>query len=297
MPQMTLVGEGGGEGPDVLLLHGLGSCRQDWQPQVDGLQDRYCLWRCDLRGQGDSPRTPPYDPATLAADVARWLDERGLGAVHVVGLSLGAMVALELALLMPTRVLSLVLINGWSDLRLRDANELRRFRLRRALVRWLGPTPLAWLLAGQLFPGSRHRVLRRRFRRRFIRNNRGDSYLGLLDALVHWSVRERLPAIRCPVLLVSTRQDYVPAWQRWAQFRGLPSVRLVSPRGHHAWPAEAPAACNALLAAFLASCRVPKRDALLTRDGAASGGGCPAETDCHPSAADNDAADGAAARP
>ena len=65
------------------------------------------------------------------------------------------------------------------------------------------------------------------------------------------SYYERLAAIRCPVLLVSTRQDYLPAWRRRDQFRGLPNARMVSPRGHHAWPAEEPAECNALLASFL----------------------------------------------
>lgn len=252
MQSMTLAGEGKGQGPDVLLLHGLGSCCQDWQPQIKGLAHRYRVWCCDLRGQGASPRRPPYDPATLAADVLQWLDEHGVGSVQVVGLSLGAIVAQELALLAPARVRSLVLINGWSDLRPQDADEHRWFRLRRALVQWLGPQVLAWLLAGQLFPGPRHRALRRLFRQRFVRNNRRDSYLGLLDALVRWSVRDRLAAIRCPVLLVSTRQDYLPVWQRRAQFRDLPNVRLVSPRGHHAWPAEEPAACNALLEDFLA---------------------------------------------
>ena len=80
MQVIKLAGEGWGEGPDVLLLHGLGSCRQDWQPQIKDLADRYRLWCCDLRGQGASPKQPPYDPATMAADVLRWLDDRGVGA-------------------------------------------------------------------------------------------------------------------------------------------------------------------------------------------------------------------------
>ena len=67
----------------------------------------------DHRGSGRSaPWLGPVSMAMLAADAARVLDDRGLDRAHVVGLSMGAMVALELALRMPSRVKSLVLVGG-----------------------------------------------------------------------------------------------------------------------------------------------------------------------------------------
>lgn len=67
----------------------------------------------DHRGTGRSGTWPaPVSMAMLAADAARVLDERGIRAAHVVGLSMGAMVALELAVRMPDRLKSLVLVGG-----------------------------------------------------------------------------------------------------------------------------------------------------------------------------------------
>jgi pimeloyl-ACP methyl ester carboxylesterase len=67
----------------------------------------------DHRGAGRSGTWPaPVSPAMLAADAARVLDERAIAAAHVVGLSMGAGIALELAVRMPWRVKSLVLVGG-----------------------------------------------------------------------------------------------------------------------------------------------------------------------------------------
>jgi pimeloyl-ACP methyl ester carboxylesterase len=67
----------------------------------------------DHRGTGRSGAWPaPVSVAMLASDAARVLDDRGVAAAHVVGLSMGAAVGLELALRMPSRVKSLVLVGG-----------------------------------------------------------------------------------------------------------------------------------------------------------------------------------------
>lgn len=67
----------------------------------------------DHRGTGRSgPWPAPVSMAMLAADAARVLDDLGVRAAHVVGLSMGAMVALELAVRMPDRLKSLVLVGG-----------------------------------------------------------------------------------------------------------------------------------------------------------------------------------------
>ncbi|MGN4959814.1 alpha/beta fold hydrolase [Aeromonas veronii] len=89
-----------GEGPLLLLLHGLGSSSLDWQAQIERFSEHYRVVALDLRGHGQSMQEGPFDVATLAADVVNWLDAQPEPA-WVVGLSLGAMVALELALQLP----------------------------------------------------------------------------------------------------------------------------------------------------------------------------------------------------
>ena len=67
----------------------------------------------DHRGAGRSAAwLGPVSIATLAADAARVLDDRGVDSAHVLGLSMGAGVALELAIRMPHRVRSLILVGG-----------------------------------------------------------------------------------------------------------------------------------------------------------------------------------------
>jgi pimeloyl-ACP methyl ester carboxylesterase len=110
-----------GTGPDdapprdvpVLLLHGLGGDRHSWAPLLDGLTATRDVLVAELPGFGVAPPLPDDvepSPAALAADVARALDGAGVEHVHVVGHSLGAWVALELAELAPGRVRSVVAI-------------------------------------------------------------------------------------------------------------------------------------------------------------------------------------------
>ena len=93
--------------PVVLLLHGLGSCADDWAPQIAALAPRYRVLAVDLPGHHRSarPRGAP-SVARMAADVEALLDRLAIPRAHVVGLSLGGCVALALTLHAPTRVRS-----------------------------------------------------------------------------------------------------------------------------------------------------------------------------------------------
>lgn len=141
-----------GEGPLLLLLHGLGSSSLDWQAQIERFSEQYRVVALDLRGHGQSMQEGPFDVATLAADVVNWLDEQPEPA-WVVGLSLGAMVALELALQLPHKVQGLVLVNGFSEFLLESPKEQERYAQRLKWLRWFGMRPLAWWLGRELFPG------------------------------------------------------------------------------------------------------------------------------------------------
>ncbi|WP_421290983.1 alpha/beta fold hydrolase [Aeromonas taiwanensis] len=235
-----------GEGPLLVLLHGLGSSSLDWQAQIEHFCDHYRVVALDLRGHGKSLQEGPFDVPTLAADVARWLDEQP-GPAWVVGLSLGAMVALELALQLPHKVQGLVLVNGFSEFLLETPKERERYAQRLKWLRWFGMRPLAWWLGRELFPGPELAPVRRTFRLRFVQNNRKKTYRALLDGLPGWSVRARLGNIRQPVAIVSTSHDYLPLAKRVEQFASLPNATIHTPEGHHAWPAENPAGFNHLL--------------------------------------------------
>jgi pimeloyl-ACP methyl ester carboxylesterase len=103
-----------GSGPAILLLHGVGGSHTIWNEVIPGLAKEFLVLAPDLRGHGRSPAPPgsQFTFAEMMGDVLRVLDERGVVAAHVVGVSGGALLALRLTLERPDRVRSLTMISG-----------------------------------------------------------------------------------------------------------------------------------------------------------------------------------------
>ena len=101
-----------GQGPHVLLIQGVGVIGEGWRPQIDALSKWYtCVW-FDNRGMGQSqPQGQgPLTVEQMAADAAAVMDAAGVQSAHVVGHSLGGLVATHLAATSPGRVKSLSLL-------------------------------------------------------------------------------------------------------------------------------------------------------------------------------------------
>ncbi len=97
---MDLVYERRGDGPPLVLLHGIGHRWQAWEPVIDRLAVRRDVIACDLPGFGRSPTLPagvPRTVDTLADAVADFCYRLGVERPHVAGNSLGGLLALELA--------------------------------------------------------------------------------------------------------------------------------------------------------------------------------------------------------
>ena len=107
---MKIAWERHGAGPPLLLIHGLGYARWGWEPVVEPLARTFDLLLFDNRGIGESDAPPgPYTAEELAADAVQVLDEAEVERAHVLGTSLGGMVAQELALSYPRRLDKLAL--------------------------------------------------------------------------------------------------------------------------------------------------------------------------------------------
>jgi 3-oxoadipate enol-lactonase len=99
-----------GAGPTVILVQGLGYGRWGWDPVLPGLADRFRVLTFDNRGIGESDVPEgPYTAREMADDVLQVLDEAGAARAHIVGASLGGMVAQEVAVVASDRVDRLVL--------------------------------------------------------------------------------------------------------------------------------------------------------------------------------------------
>lgn len=190
-----------GDGPPLVLLHGLGLDRTMWGPQVERFRRTHRVVTPDARGAGASGTLAAGVPvlATQAADVDALLEHLGVERAVVVGVSFGGVLAQELALRHPHRVAGLVVADSFGDTRL--AGRARRLGL--VLGTWLA-VPLLLLPAGLTAPAvartyarwplARAQVLRgyRRLRRR--ETARVRLALNRVDTV------SRLGGLSCPVL-------------------------------------------------------------------------------------------------
>ena len=101
-----------GEGPDLVLLHGLGATKASFYDTAAALSHCYRVHVPDLPGFGSSskPTTAPYDARYFAGIVSEMLDALGIERAHLVGNSLGGRVAIEVGLRHPDRVTGLGLL-------------------------------------------------------------------------------------------------------------------------------------------------------------------------------------------
>lgn len=97
-----------GEGPPLLLLHGLFGAGQNWGGIRRALAPRHRVLTPDLRNHGASPRAAAMDYATMASDIAETMDTAGVPRAAVLGHSMGGKVAMAFALAYPGRVDRLV---------------------------------------------------------------------------------------------------------------------------------------------------------------------------------------------
>src|SRR6201987_5727687 len=107
---VELYWESAGRGPPVLLIAGHGMTLDAWWRTVSTLAGSFRLLSFDNRDVGRSSRLPwPYGVPQMVDDAVAVLDAAGIGRAHIYGISLGGMVAQELALRHPHRVDALVL--------------------------------------------------------------------------------------------------------------------------------------------------------------------------------------------
>ncbi len=241
-----------GCGPAVLLLHGLGSHGGDWLFQTEALAPHYRVITLDLRGHGQSRAVSEVTIEEMAEDVWALSEVLKLDSLHLVGFSLGGMVALQFALGHPQRLRSLCLINSGPYAAASRSRRYRELLLRTAVVRFMGMPRLAAVIASRLFPEPGQESLARQ-----LTAHMGEmsprSYLACMRALLRWDVSAHLAQIHTPTLILASDQDYTsPEFkQHYAASMQRAQVRIVS-HSRHAMPLDQPEAVNAHLLRFLA---------------------------------------------
>ena len=241
-----------GSGDVIVFLHGLGSCGEDWVFQTAFFCATYRVLAPDLRGHGRSSKPAgPYSIALFASDVAAMLDALSIGRAHVVGLSLGGLVALQMALDFPDRVRSLALTNAFAHLLSVDAARLARLAWRGVISLALPLDRSAQHVARSLFPFPHQAELRRLTAARIAANDRA-AYRASIAAIRRFDSRRHLHRVARPVLIVTGDRDRtVPRSLQRRLAQSIPGARweIVRDSGH-ATPIDQPEAYNTMLASF-----------------------------------------------
>jgi pimeloyl-ACP methyl ester carboxylesterase len=251
-----------GEGPPMVLLHGLGGSWQNWLETIPHFARRFRVIAPDLPGFGASPMPagsisiPGYGRTVCAL-----MEALGVESAVVVGNSMGGFIGIELAVRFPERVERLVLVSAVGI-----AIEHQRREPVRTVARSLE--------LFSVWAGSRADVLARRPRLRRllmatsaahperlpaplaaeqIRANGKPGWLGAFDALLSYRIRDRLGEIVCPTLIVWGERDrMVPVRDADELERAIPGARKVifADTGHVAM-LERPERFNAVVDEFL----------------------------------------------
>ncbi|WP_297538440.1 pyrimidine utilization protein D [Roseovarius sp.] len=136
-----------GEGETLLLSSGLGGSCDYWAPQINDLSKKFRVVTYDHAGCGKSARAVgPRSVTDFALDMKAVLMAAGASQAHIMGHAVGGMMGLQLALMEPDLVQSLVIANGWGA---PDPHIKRCFSVRSNLLRDSGAT--AYVEAQPLF--------------------------------------------------------------------------------------------------------------------------------------------------
>ncbi len=245
-----------GSGPPLIFLHGLGSSTRDWAPQLEHFSTQ---WRCvafDLPGSGRSKASArphgPFSIAGFAKVVAAAMKALSIAPAHVVGLSMGGMTCLQLALDAPEVVRSITVVNASASVVAKTVKARAVLALRAVLTRTLGPKAVGKLVAPRLFPRPHEQALRDQFVAQLAAQN-PRTYAAVSRAVMGWSVEDRVQTISCPVVFITADADYSPVSVKQALAARIHGAKvIVVPDSHHALPIEKPEVFNAVLAASLA---------------------------------------------
>lgn len=204
-----LDGPSEGDAPWIVFSNSLTTDVTMWDHEVAQLKDRYRILRYDTRGHGQTGATPgPYSFAMLVDDAIAVMDAVGVDKAHFVGLSLGGMTGLGLAIHHPDRVLSLASCDAraWSP-----ADYVEAWIGRMALARDKGmealvePTIERWFTGPFRADPASAPVLDQV--RQMIRETAVDGYTGCAEALRDHDYRDGLAGINVPCLFMTGSED------------------------------------------------------------------------------------------
>jgi 3-oxoadipate enol-lactonase len=247
--RLHAVVEGAQAGPWVVLIHSLGTDHSIWDAQVRTFGRKFRLLRYDMRGHGrsDAP-AGPYDIGLLTSDLFALIAHFGIDRAHIVGVSLGALTALEAALRKRPEIASIAVCNSRADMNpefeagIDGRNKLVRAEGMGAIAdamteRWLAARTIATRprIAGSI--------------RRIVSATPVEGFVACAEAVRTTGLTGRIAAIDTPAIFVASDQDGgLPVEvMRAMQLKVAGSAFAVIPGAAHLSNLDQPEIFNAIL--------------------------------------------------
>jgi 3-oxoadipate enol-lactonase/4-carboxymuconolactone decarboxylase len=242
--------EGGEEKPPLVLLNSIGTDMSLWDRALTHLLPAFGVLRIDARGHGASDAPDgDYTLAMLADDVAAVMDDAGIASAAVAGVSLGGMVAMELALDHPARVSALALI--CTSAQMDRANWTARIDT----VRKEGTQAIAEMAIRRFLSApflAQHPEIADGLKRAIAAQS-DAGYAGAGAAIRDMALADRVANIGVPTLVMTGAVDISAPYTGHGEtlMAAIPGAVHAGIAGAHLPPIEDPAACAAALRAFM----------------------------------------------
>jgi 3-oxoadipate enol-lactonase len=202
-----------GYGEPLVMIMGVSSDQSSWKHQINFFKKHYRVITFDNRGSGNSEKPKgTYSTKMMADDTIQLLDYLGIDQAHIMGISMGGMIAQEIAINSPQRVMKVVLANTYAcNDKKSNGSTLEMYKA----VRY-SPRNTGTALTTMAFNRPLYRliaILQARIRSRFtgasVKAEIKVGFIGQIGACTYHNALERLPLIKAPTLVISGTQDKV----------------------------------------------------------------------------------------
>ncbi|MEH7384447.1 alpha/beta fold hydrolase [Bacillus sp. JJ1521] len=250
-----------GNGEPLIFIHGVGLDHQMWEKQVKGLSQHYRVICYDMLGHGGSEHPPgPYSLSHYVGQLAGLMQHLGLKESHVVGFSMGGMVAQAFALEFPEKIQTLTILNAVANrtdeqrkailLRVEEVKKSgAQSTIETAIQRWFNP---------EFLVNNESVVNQIRTR---LQTNNPHSYLAAytLFATADQELWPKLTTIKLPTLIITGEHDVgsTPEMSMSMHQQIEHSELLIFPNMKHMLPAEDADYLNKEIEKFIKKNAVP----------------------------------------
>lgn len=221
-----------GHGEPLILIGGLTNNHQIWSFMLDDLVNEFCVILPDNRGAGKTSQPEEgYTIVQMADDIAQLMEAIGIESAYIAGLSMGGAIVQQLCLNYHKKVKAAVIaasagkFSPISCLQLRSTIELAQAGVAQEIifnnvVPWIYATH--FIENGNNILNEKHRVMNEPFPQSLA------GYIGQIHAIEKFDVRNRLPEIQCPVLVIAGSDDLLtPIQDAKNLINTIPNAKLL----------------------------------------------------------------------